>query len=278
MHSTYASQLNTSSETFSRDQCATWSYYYEAIRVHVSIDGYYVFCSSSSIDTYGYVYQNTFDPFDLSSDLIASDNDGCDHQQFRLCVFLETNTTYILVVTTNEASVTGEFLVTVVRGAEASFTRIGRISEYDGRKARQERSTPSPSLDTSKVARSTYASALVLGSTDKYSRDQCQSSNYYYQALQMKTEISGIYRFQSNSDIRMFGYLYRNTFDPFDPSLNLLAENDRECGGHQLWLNSSLLAEVTYILVATTDIPGRTGSFTIRAFGAANITFSLLRE
>jgi hypothetical protein len=129
VHSTYTSQLNTTSETFSRDQCALLTYYYEAIRVRVSIDGYYLFCSNSSIDTYGYIYHTAFDPFDLSSDLLADDNDGCDNQQFRLCLHLQTNTTYILVVTTNAPSMTGALSVTVVRGAEVAFTRIGRISE-----------------------------------------------------------------------------------------------------------------------------------------------------
>ena len=127
------------------------------------------------------------------------------------------------------------------------------------------------------MARSIYASALTTA-TDRYSRDQCQSSNYYYQALQMKIETSGIYRFQSNSAIRMYGYLYQDTFNPFDPSLNLLIENDHECGENQLWLNSSLLSHTTYILVATTDIPGRTGPFFIQSFGAANITFTRVSE
>ena len=94
----------------------------------------------------------------------------------------------------------------------------------------------------------------------------------------MKIATSGIYRFQSNSVIHMLGYLYRDTFNPFDPSLNLLKENDKECGTHQLWLNSSLSSEVTYILVTTTDIPGRTGAFAIQSFGTANITFSRISE
>ena len=90
----------------------------------------------------------------------------------------------------------------------------------------------------------------------------------------MKTETSGIYRLQINSAIRMLGYLYQDTFNPFDPSLNLLSESDRECGGHQFWLNTSLLSNTTYILVATTDIPGRTGAFSIRSFGIENLPFS----
>ena len=124
---------------------------------------------------------------------------------------------------------------------------------------------------------STYESELSA-TTDRYSRDQCQSSNYYYQALEMKIETSGIYRFQMNNANRMLGYLYQDTFNPLDPSINLLSESGRECNGYQLWMNTSLLSNTTYILVATTDVPGRTGEFTIRSFGTANIAFSRISE
>ena len=85
------------------------------------------------MDTFGYIYQNTFDPFDLASDLIASDNDGCGDQQFRLCLFLQANTTYILVVTTNARRMTGAFSIDVVGGAEINITGINRIGECDCR-------------------------------------------------------------------------------------------------------------------------------------------------
>ena len=132
-------------------------------------------------------------------------------------------------------------------------------------------------LDTPSVVRSIYESELTTGS-DMYSRDQCQSSDYYYQALRFDVEMSGIYRFQSGSKIYMYGYLYRDTFDPSQPAQNLLLENGRICSTGILWLNAFLSSNATYILVATTDVPARTGVFTIYAFGAANITYSLIRE
>ena len=132
-------------------------------------------------------------------------------------------------------------------------------------------------LDTPSVFRSIYASELTT-SSDMYSRDQCQSSDYYYQALRFDVEMSGIYRFQRESKIYMYGYLYRDTFDPTKPDQNLLSENGRICLAGILWLNASLCSNATYILVPTTDVPARTGVFKIHAFGAANITFSLVRE
>ena len=111
-----------------------------------------------------------------------------------------------------------------------------------------------------------------------YSRDQCQSSDYYYQALQFNVATSGTYRFQSESKVYMYGYLYRDTFDPLQPDRNLLVENGRICSSGILSLKAYLSSNATYILVATTDVPARMGAFTIYAFGAANITFSLIRE
>ena len=122
MKLTYNSVLGKNKQAFPRDLCGTSKYFYEAIRISVSFDGYFTFCSNSSIDIYGYIYKNTFDPFDLESDLIASDNNGCGEQQFRLCLFLQANISYILVVTTDAEDVTGPFSVSVVGGTEISFT------------------------------------------------------------------------------------------------------------------------------------------------------------
>ena len=111
-----------------------------------------------------------------------------------------------------------------------------------------------------------------------YSRGQCQSSDYYYQALEVEVTTSAVYRFISESTIYMYGYLYRDTFNRVEPSRNLLLENGQICPESKLWLNTSLSEKTTYILVATTDVPARTGTFVIHAFGVANITFSLLGE
>ena len=76
----------------------------------------------------------------------------------------------------------------------------------------------------------------------------------------------------------MYGYLYRDTFDPAKPQQHLLSDNGRISSTGILWLNASLSSNTTYILVATTDVPARTGVFTIHAFGASSITFYLIRE
>lgn len=134
------------------------------------------------------------------------------------------------------------------------------------------------SLDTSRTVKSTYSSALAKGTTDRYSRDQCLSSDYYYQALEFDVTRDGIYRIQSESIIQMYGCLYENTFNPSSPSSNVLKDNDGECGKDRLWLNSSLLDNRTYTLVVTTRFPGETGAFTIQAFGPATVNFKPISE
>jgi hypothetical protein len=44
--------------------------------------GTYTFTSGSSIDTYGYFYNQVFDPSYPTSNLIAFDDDGEDGNQF----------------------------------------------------------------------------------------------------------------------------------------------------------------------------------------------------
>lgn len=128
--STYNSTLSMNHEIFPRDECGTSKYYYEALQITVSVNASIMFYSNSSVDTYAYFYQHTFDPFDLTMGLLASDNNGRDSRQFRLHVSLRENTTYTLVVTTNIANTTGAFSVTVVGGAEINFTRIDHVSKY----------------------------------------------------------------------------------------------------------------------------------------------------
>jgi hypothetical protein len=137
---------------------------------------------------------------------------------------------------------------------------------------------PSPCLDFARTIRSTYSSALTTDTTERYSRDQHQSSNYFYQALQLKIATNGLFQFRGDSAIHLYGYLYESRFNPLDPTHNLLSENDDESGKDGLWLNASLSSNVSNILVVTTRSPDRTGLFMIQAFGPAEVTFNLIRE
>ena len=75
--------------------------------------------------------------------------------------------------------------------------------------------------------------------------------------------MSGYYAFVSNSSIDTYGYLYNGTFDPYQPTLNLLQQNDDSGGNNQFLINASLVNTGSYTLVATTYSPNRTASFSV---------------
>ena len=73
----------------------------------------------------------------------------------------------------------------------------------------------------------------------------------------------------------MYGYLYNNSFDTSNSSLNLLAQDDDSGGNAQFRLNVTLRANQKYILVVTTYLQSVTGSFSITGSGSSgNITFN----
>ncbi|CAF1510988.1 unnamed protein product [Rotaria sp. Silwood1] len=85
------------------------------------------------MNTFGYLYNNSFVPPDLSQNLVASNNDGVDNQEFRLYIWLDTVTTYVLVVTTFNPNVTGPFSINVTGLASVTFSPMNAsASNNDG--------------------------------------------------------------------------------------------------------------------------------------------------
>ncbi len=93
--------------------------------------GLYSFTSNSSMDTYGYFYNNSFNPSYPSQDFIASNDDGSGGQQFEIKVYLGSGCTYVLVVTTFSVKVTGSFLVAVLGPASVGLNSFRpSVSEW----------------------------------------------------------------------------------------------------------------------------------------------------
>ena len=107
--SSYASSLTSASSLFLRPGGSSGYYYYQAIQVNISTTGSYTFTSVSSIDTYGYLYYTPFDPSYPSANLFTSNDDSGGNGQFLLSAYLYTQYSYVLVVTTYAAYVTGSF-------------------------------------------------------------------------------------------------------------------------------------------------------------------------
>ncbi|CAF3821869.1 unnamed protein product, partial [Adineta steineri] len=108
--SNYSSELNTSSQTYSRD-CRKSNYYYETIRMNVVETGYYALISSSNMNTFGDIYKDDFNPMNPFENLLSQDYRSCSYQDFKFIAYLHTGTTYILVVTTWSPNMTGDFSI-----------------------------------------------------------------------------------------------------------------------------------------------------------------------
>ncbi len=125
---TYTSALTANSTMYLRiERCGELSYYFEAIRMSVVTNGVYTLSSHSTIDTYGYIYQDSFNLFNLSENLLSNDDNSCNNNQFKLINQLQIHTTYVLVLTTYYTDEIGNFSIIVTGPNEVI---LSQISEY----------------------------------------------------------------------------------------------------------------------------------------------------
>lgn len=113
---------------YSRDGGELLGYYYEAIQVNVVETDCYTLMSNSSIDTFGYIYDKTFNPLDPSQNMLARNDDGLDNTQFQFSIYLRANTSYILIVTISSPNVTGDFSILIYGSNNVSLNHIGECS------------------------------------------------------------------------------------------------------------------------------------------------------
>jgi hypothetical protein len=102
--------------------CGKGNFYYEAQTVSVDTNGKYHFSSKSDIDTYGYIYINSFDPSNPRRNLLDENNDSGEKKQFKLKIHLQSRAKYILVTTTNSPGVIGSFLIIASGPKSVNFT------------------------------------------------------------------------------------------------------------------------------------------------------------
>jgi hypothetical protein len=89
--------------------------------------GLYILSSDSGINTYGYLYKDHFNPMNLAENYFTENDDGCANNQFQFVVDLQSNATYVLVVTTYFPEMTDQFVIFVSGPSNVTFNRI---SEY----------------------------------------------------------------------------------------------------------------------------------------------------
>jgi len=121
-----------------------------------------------------------------------------------------------------------------------------------------------------------YSSALTTDS-QIYSRT-CRISNYYYETIQVNAASTGVYSLSGTSRVGIYGYIYKDNFNPLNPFENLCSENGVNCGDRQFMLTTILETGTTYILVVTTFSPNDTGNFSIFVSGPNNISLNHISE
>jgi hypothetical protein len=138
----YSSYLNNKSQKYNHHHCGQLEYYYEALKVAVNTSGYYMISSNSTLDTFGYLYTYPFDPYSfVDSSLDRSDN-FYEDKQFTIIAHLQSNITYVLVITTSykHMNIQGPFSV-IVKGLDRiNLKRMGMyVLSYNLSNSQEER-------------------------------------------------------------------------------------------------------------------------------------------
>jgi hypothetical protein len=79
----------------------------------------------------------------------------------------------------------------------------------------------------------------------KYRRIGGVSSNYYYITKQVIVSVTGYYTFTSDSTFATYCFLYLNSFDPSNPSSNLVTQGHNSAGTGQLQFTVYLAVAAT---------------------------------
>ena len=123
----YTSSLNNNSLLHDYQNCALMAYYYEALEINVNESDYYTLSSVTNLDTYGFLYKNYFTLFDPDHTLVSENYGGCNGGRFKITEYLQSNTTYILIVTTHLLEKFGQGAFSVISRGHHSINmkRLG---------------------------------------------------------------------------------------------------------------------------------------------------------
>ncbi|CAF4107638.1 unnamed protein product, partial [Adineta steineri] len=98
----------------------------------------------------------------------------------------------------------------------------------------------------------------------------------YLKRYCVKVIESGYYTFRGSGDIDSYGFMYKNRFNPLDPSENLVDQDDGGGSDIQFKLDIHLDVDMTYILVVTTFDSNETGDFSIVVLGKDKVILERL--
>ncbi len=92
--------------------------------IRVVVASNYTFFTESNITTYGYIYNNTFNLDDPPLNLLRENGNSNENGQFKITVFLQPWTSYMLVVKTFSPKPTGTFLIIASGPAKVALRQI----------------------------------------------------------------------------------------------------------------------------------------------------------
>ena len=133
--------------------------------------------------------------------------------------------------------------------------------------------TTTTTTTTSTIIRSIYSNALTNRSP-LFTRLNQQNNSFYYQSIQLFVRKSAVYTVSSGASIYLHCSLYNNSFNPNNPSNNLITFASHSDTNRNPSFSTYLNTGVTYILVVTTVNPYVTGSFNITVSGVGLSTLS----
>ena len=289
-----------------RTICYPFQSYYEAIQMNVDETGDYTVFSRSNMDTYGYIYENEFDPDNPTFYRHSVKMDECFGGQFQLRARLQSSITYILIVATAYAKKTGPFSVVASGPSNVIFKHLRKyslrvtlpsaffscsvrnISAYIAFRIscsslQGEKTKNFNWLDTSSNIESSYSFVKSIYSSN-LTRDSptysphCRAAVFYYDAVQLTVVTTGWYRLWSASSFEPSGYFYQDNFNPLNPFQNLLLKDHESCDSIQFALRVYLESNTKYILAVTSFWPNTTGTFSIHVAGPQNIILNATRK
>jgi len=86
---------------------------------------------------------------------------------------------------------------------------------------------------------------------------------------------SGYYTFGVYSSFNVVGYIYKDSFNPLNPFINLMPQKSFFCGNRQLKLIPYFQANTMYVLVITTFNPNVTGDLQVGVSGPKNVSLTI---
>jgi hypothetical protein len=125
----------------------------------------------------------------------------------------------------------------------------------------------------------TQFEAILDGSLSFFRPNWNQEGEFFYSLIEIQPSESGLYDILNpSSNLTLtndpYVYLYEESFDPQNPSINLIAQDDDSGGGLLFRLNDiEMFNTITYFMVATSYQPSATGTFDIIVSGVGSVEY-----